>query len=40
LEFDSWPELGAVPDATRTFAEVASEVAAAISIEVAVKEPK
>jgi hypothetical protein len=39
-EFDSWSELGAAPDATGTFAEVAGEVAAAIRVEVAVKEPK
>jgi hypothetical protein len=39
-EFDSWPELGAALDATGTFAEVASEVAAAIRFEVTVKEPK
>jgi hypothetical protein len=39
-EFDSRPELGAVLDATGTFAEVAGEVAAAIRVEVAMKEPK
>jgi hypothetical protein len=39
-EFDSWPELGAALDATGTFAKVAGEVAAAIRVEVTVKEPK
>jgi hypothetical protein len=39
-EFDSWPELEAAPDATGTFAEIAGEVATAIRVEVAVKEPK